>query len=49
MQRAYGKEVTKKDEVTLVFFRVVTLPGYIKVVNLNTDNSWPGECGETEV
>ena len=27
MQRAYGKGFTKKDEVTLVFFRVVTLPG----------------------
>lgn len=29
MQRAYGKGFTKKDEVTLVFFRVVTLPSSV--------------------
>ena len=31
MQRAYGKGFTKKDELTLVFFRVVTPPGYANV------------------
>ena len=28
MRRAYGDTFTKKDEVTLVFFKVVTPPGY---------------------